>query len=150
MINVVLVEPEIPQNTGNIARTCAAIGARLHIIRPIPFEISDRTARRAGLDYWQYVDIIFHKNLDTFLDIHKENLFFFSTKARTIYTGITYPENPFLLFGKETAGLPESLIFSDKGTAVTIPMLSHIRSLNLSNSVAVAAYEVLRQQGSEL
>jgi len=148
MLNIVLVEPEIPQNTGNIARTCAAIGAKLHIVKPIPFEISDRTVKRAGLDYWQYVDITFHENLDAFLEVHSETLFFFSTKATKLYTDVTYPESPFLMFGKETAGLPESLIFSGKGTPVTIPMLDHIRSLNLSNSVAVAAYEVIRQRGA--
>ena len=150
MLNIVLVEPEIPQNTGNIARTCAAIGAKLHIVKPIPFEISDRTVKRAGLDYWQYVDITFHENLDAFLETNKENLYFFSTKATTLYTDCIYPEDTFLMFGKETAGLPENLIFSDTGTAVTIPMLDHIRSLNLSNSVAVAAYEVVRQRGNKL
>ena len=150
MLNIVLVEPEIPQNTGNIARTCAAIGAKLHIVKPIPFEISDRTVKRAGLDYWQYVDITFHENLDAFLKAHSENLFFFSTKASELYTDVTYPENSFLMFGKETAGLPESLIFSGNGTPVTIPMLDHIRSLNLSNSVAVAAYEVIRQREIKL
>jgi Predicted rRNA methylase (SpoU class) len=150
MLNIVLVEPEIPQNTGNIARTCAAIGAKLHIVKPIPFEISDRTVKRAGLDYWQYVNITFHENLDAFLETHKENLYFFSTKAAELYTDCIYSEDTFLMFGKETAGLPESLIFSGTGTAVTIPMLDHIRSLNLSNSVAVAAYEVIRQRGNKL
>ena len=146
MLNIVLVEPEIPQNTGNIARTCAAIGARLHIVKPITFEISEKAVKRAGLDYWQYLDLEMHESLDAFLAKYgQDQLFFCSTKADKIYSDIQYPDNAFLLFGPETRGLPEELIFSDKGVAVTIPMLPHIRSLNLSNAVAIVAYEVLRQ-----
>ncbi|MCL2569158.1 MAG: tRNA (cytidine(34)-2'-O)-methyltransferase [Oscillospiraceae bacterium] len=149
MLHIVLVEPEIPQNTGNIARTCAAIGARLHIVNPTPFEISDRTVKRAGLDYWQYLDLEMHDNLDAFLDKYgHEALFFVETGTETLYNDIQFPENPFLLFGSETCGLPECLLNSGRGQTVTIPVLPHIRSLNLSNAVAVVAYEVVRQKGS--
>lgn len=149
MLHIVLVEPEIPQNTGNIARTCAAIGARLHIVNPTPFEISDRSARRAGLDYWQHVDLVMHDNLDAFLTQHEAaQLFFVETGTNTLYSDIQFPENPFLLFGKETLGLPQSLLTRGHGTTITIPILPHIRSLNLSNAVAVVAFEVIRQKGS--
>jgi len=148
MLNIVLVEPEIPQNTGNIARTAAAIGARLHIVKPTLFEISDRTVRRAGLDYWQHLDLEMHESLTAFLEKYgSEPLFFVETGDGPVYSDIHFPENPFLLFGKETKGLPESLLGSGKGTLITIPILPHIRSLNLSNAVAVVAYEVVRQQG---
>jgi len=148
MLHIVLVEPEIPQNTGNIARTCAAIGARLHIVNPTPFEISDKTVKRAGLDYWQHLDLEMHDNLDAFLDKYgDEQLFFVETGTDMLYSDIQFPENPFLLFGKETLGLPKSLLSGDKGTTITIPILPHIRSLNLSNAVAVVAYEVVRQRG---
>lgn len=148
MLHIVLVEPEIPQNTGNIARTAAAMGARLHIVNPTPFEISDRTVKRAGLDYWQYLDLEMHENLEAFLSKYgQESLFFVETGTETLYSDILFPENPFLLFGAETRGLPESLITSGMGTPITIPILPHIRSLNLSNAVAVVAYEVVRQRG---
>ncbi|MDR0930983.1 MAG: tRNA (cytidine(34)-2'-O)-methyltransferase [Clostridiales bacterium] len=149
MTHIVLVEPEIPQNTGNIARTCTAIGAKLHIVRPIPFDISDKSVQRAGLDYWQYLDLEVHESLDAFLAKHaKDTLYFCSTKAKSTYSSVEYPKTKdvYLLFGAESRGLPEDLIFSDKGTAITIPMLPHIRSLNLSNSVAIIAYEVERQK----
>ncbi|MCL2563330.1 MAG: tRNA (cytidine(34)-2'-O)-methyltransferase [Oscillospiraceae bacterium] len=148
MLHIVLVEPEIPQNTGNIARTAAAIGARLHIVNPTLFEISDRTARRAGLDYWQYLDLEMHDNLDAFLEKYgEEQLFFVETGTETVYSDVQFPAEPFLVFGKETKGLPASLLSSGIGTTVTIPVLPHIRSLNLSNAVAVVAYEVVRQRG---
>ena len=148
MLNIVLIEPEIPQNTGNIARTCTAIGARLHICKPIPFKITEKAVKRAGLDYWQHLDLEVHESQDEFLTKYKqEQLFFCSTKADKLYSDVRYPDNAFLLFGPETRGLPESLIFGDKGTAITIPMLPHIRSLNLSNAVAITAYEVIRQRG---
>jgi len=147
MLHIVLVEPEIPQNTGNIARTAAAIGARLHIVKPIPFEISDRTVKRAGLDYWQHLDLEMHDSLAAFLDKYgNELLFFVETGTETVYSRIQFPDNPFLLFGKETLGLPKPLLSSGKGTTITIPILPHIRSLNLSNAVAVVAYEVVRQK----
>lgn len=148
MLNIVLYEPEIPQNTGNIARTCTAIGAKLHIIKPIPFQINDKQVRRAGLDYWQYLDLEIHDSFDEFMvKYSEEKLFFCSTKAETLYTDIKYPDNAYLLFGPETRGLPEDLIFSDNGKAITIPMKDNIRSLNLSNAVAIIAYEVVRQRG---
>jgi len=148
MLHIVLVEPEIPQNAGNIARTCAAIGARLHIVNPTPFEISDKTVKRAGLDYWQHLDLEMHDNLDAFLDKYgDEQLFFVETGTDVLYSDVQFPENPFLLFGKETLGLPKYLLSGDKGTTITIPILPHIRSLNLSNAVAVVAYEVIRQKG---
>ena len=147
MLNIVLYQPEIPQNTGNIARTCTAIGAKLHIIRPIPFEISDKTVRRAGLDYWQYLDLEIYDSFESFMVKHADAMLYFcSTKSEKLYTDVEYEDNIFLMFGPETRGLPEELIFSGKGTAIKIPMVSSIRSLNLSNAVAVIAYEVVRQR----
>lgn len=147
MINVVLVEPEIPQNTGNIARTCACTGSRLHLVRPFGFEISDRTVKRAGLDYWDKVDITYYDSLDDFLSKHKgDKLFYLTTKAKkSIYDVEEYPDDCYLLFGKETKGLPEELIYSDYDNAVRIPMIGELRSLNLANSVAIALYETLRR-----
>ena len=144
--NVVLVEPEIPQNTGNIARTCAATGARLHIVKPMGFTPTDKHLKRAGLDYWHYLDITYYENLDDFFARNKDGTFYyFSTKAPRAYTDISYPDNCYIVFGKETRGLPEWLLFANPDTAVRIPMLTDIRSLNLSNSVAIAVYEILRQ-----
>lgn len=146
-LNIVLVEPEIPQNTGNIARTCAATGARLHIIEPMGFKIDDRKLKRAGLDYWHLLDITYYKNLQDFFDKNNGSYYYFSTKAKHRYSDIEYPEKAFLFFGKETKGLPEDLLFNNPESCVRIPMIndSAARSLNLSNSVAIAAYEVLRQ-----
>ncbi len=145
-LNIVLVEPEIPQNTGNIARTCAATGARLHIVKPMGFTPNDKQLKRAGLDYWHYLDITYYENLADFFDKNPGGTFYyFSTKAPRAYTDITYPDNCYIVFGKETAGLPEQLLFAHPDTTVRIPMRGFIRSLNLSNSVAIAAYEVLRQ-----
>ena len=147
-LNIVLHEPEIPQNTGNIARTCAATGAALHLIRPLGFEIDDRKLKRAGLDYWDKLDISYYDSLDDFFCRNPlADIYYFSTKAAKTYTEVSYPENVFLMFGKETRGLPEDLILSNIDRAVRIPMLPSLRSLNLSNSVAVAVYEVLRQRG---
>jgi tRNA (cytidine/uridine-2'-O-)-methyltransferase len=141
-----MVEPEIPQNTGNVARTCAATGARLHIVKPMGFTIDDKKLKRAGLDYWHYLDITYYESLDEFLEINKDaNLFYFTTKAQKAHSDISYPENAFLLFGKETKGLPEELLIKNPERCVRIPMRDTIRSLNLSNSVAIAVYEVLRQ-----
>ena len=147
MINIVLVEPEIPQNTGNIARTCACTGSRLHLVRPFGFEISDRTVKRAGLDYWDKVDITYYDSLTDFCEKHKgDKLFYLTTKAKkSIYDVEDYPDDCYLLFGKETKGLPEELIYSDYDNAVRIPMIGELRSLNLSNSVAIALYETLRR-----
>lgn len=145
-LNIVLVEPEIPQNTGNIARTCAATGARLHLVRPMGFEVDDRRLKRAGLDYWYLLDITYYDNLEDFFKKNPDGEFFyFSTKAQKRYSDVAYPDKAYLVFGKETRGLPEWLLMENRDTTVRIPMLSEARSLNLSNSVAIAVYETLRQ-----
>lgn len=144
-INIVLFEPEIPQNTGNIARTCAATASKLHLIGPMGFEINDKYLKRAGLDYWNLLDIFYYKNIDEFFKKNTGPFFFFSTKASIIYSDIKYPEKCFLVFGKETAGLPEKLLCQNYSSSVRIPMINESRSLNLSNSVALSVYEVLRQ-----
>ena len=149
-INIVLHCPEIPQNTGNIARTCAATGASLHLIRPLGFEIDDRKMKRAGLDYWDKLDVTFYENEADFFEQHKDaRIYYFSTKAPRAYTEVAYEDGDFLMFGRETRGLPEALLEKNPDTTVRIPMLPHLRSLNLSNSVAIATYEVLRQHGFE-
>lgn len=149
-IHIVLVEPEIPQNTGNIARTCAIIGAKLHLVKPLGFEISDKYLKRAGLDYWDKLDIEEHESLAQFLEeypIEKNNMYFVTTKGKHCYTEIKYNEldEVFMLFGKETKGLPEDLLKNNLNNAIRIPMRENFRSLNLSNSVAIVAYEMLRQ-----
>jgi len=144
-LNVVLVEPEIPQNTGNIARTCAATGTRLHLIKPLGFEISDRYLKRAGLDYWKYLDLSVYENLNEFFEKNSGNFFFLSTKAQNLYTEVKFSGDTYLFFGKETAGLDEGLLKANKEFCHRLPMLESIRSLNLSNSVAITVYEVLRQ-----
>ena len=145
-INIVLHEPEIPQNTGNIARTCAATGAALHLIRPLGFAIDDRKLKRAGLDYWHQLDIIYYDGLD---DFYAKNplaeVYYFSTKAQHLYTEIEYPNPVYIMFGKETKGLPEELLHNNPERCVRLPMREGLRSLNLSNSVAIAVYEILRQ-----
>jgi tRNA (cytidine/uridine-2'-O-)-methyltransferase len=149
-INIVLHEPEIPQNTGNIARTCAATGASLHIIRPMGFEIDDRKLKRAGLDYWDKLDITYYDNYEDFLAKRPDacdNTYYFSTKAPQPYTDVSYPDNVYIMFGKETKGLPEDILYDNKNYCVRIPMRDTIRSLNLSNSVAIAVYEIIRQKG---
>ena len=149
-INIVLVEPEIPQNTGNIARTCAATGAALHLVRPLGFEIDDRKLKRAGLDYWDKLNITYYDNIGDFFQKNPDADFFcFSTKAKYCYTDITYPKRVFLVFGKETKGLPEELLYNNPDCCVRIPMRDTLRSLNLSNSAAIAVYEVLRQRSFE-
>ena len=149
-LNLVLVEPEIPQNTGNIARTCAVTGAALHLVRPMGFEPDDTKLKRAGLDYWDKLDITYYDSIYDFLDKHGEdNLYLFTTKAEKAHSDVAYPEKTFLLFGKETAGLPMWLIERYKENAVRIPMRNELRCLNLSNAVAVGAYEYLRQYGYE-
>lgn len=147
-LNIVLVEPEIPQNTGNIARTCAATGARLHLVEPMGFKVDDKKLKRAGLDYWYLLDITYYSDLEDFFERNKGGQFFyFSTKADKVYTDIEYPDNSYLVFGKETKGLPEELLHNNHDTTVRIPMIDEARSLNLSNSVAISVYEVLRQRG---
>lgn len=148
-INIVMVEPEIPQNTGNVARTCAITGARLHLVGPMGFKIDDKKLKRAGLDYWDLLDITYYENLDEFFAKTKceNNFYYFTTKGRKIYSDVEYPDNCYLFFGKETKGLPEELLHDNPDTCVRLPMLNneHARSLNLSNTVAIATYEVLRQ-----
>ena len=149
-INIVLVEPEIPQNTGNVARTCAVTGAALHLVEPMGFRIDDARLKRAGLDYWHQLDITYYPSLDEFLRINAgENMFFFTTKGKNCYSEVVYPERVFLVFGKETKGLPESLLAAHPDECVRLPMRPTLRSLNLSNTVAIAAYEALRQRGFE-
>ena len=144
-INIVMVEPEIPQNTGNIARTCAATGARLHIVKPMGFNIDDKKLKRAGLDYWHYLDITYYDGLEDFFSKNDGAFFYFTTKGRKAHSEVSYPDNCYLLFGKETKGLPEELLIKNPERCVRIPMQGEIRSLNLSNSVAIAVYEALRQ-----
>ncbi len=144
-INIVLYSPEIPQNTGNISRTAAVTGAVLHIIRPIGFEISDRTLKRAGLDYWDKLTVFYYDDYQDFLSKNEgAELFFFTAKGVRSYAQIDYPDNVYLVFGKESVGLPEELIRENIESTVRIPMREGVRCLNLSNSVAVAVYEVLR------
>lgn len=145
VLNIVLVEPEIPQNTGNIARTCAATGARLHIVKPMGFSIDDKKLKRSGLDYWHYLDITYYENLDDFFSKVGGEFFYFTTKALNVYSKVEYPDNCYLFFGKETKGLPEELLIKNRERCVRMPMQTGLRSLNLSNTVAIATYEVLRQ-----
>lgn len=148
MINVVLYSPEIPQNTGNISRTCAVTGARLHIIKPIGFEISDRTLKRAGLDYWDKLDVTYYENYEDFLRQNENaQLYFFSAHGKMSYADINYPDGVFLIFGRESVGLPKELVEKNTDRSVRIPMRKTLRCLNLSNSVAIAVYEALRQTG---
>ena len=147
MLNVVLVEPEIPQNCGNIARTCAATGARLHLIRPLGFDISEKAVRRAGLDYWHMVEVFDYEDLEDFFarnDVRQ--MWCLSTKAPRCYTEATFEDDCYLFFGKETKGLPESFLEEHRQCCVRIPMRAEARSLNLSNSVAITVFEALRQQ----
>lgn len=147
MLNIVLVEPEIPQNTGNIVRTCAATGSKLHLVRPLGFEVTDKHLKRAGLDYWYLVDIVYYDSfqevLDKFGDTHA--FWYFSTKAEKTHSEVSYADGDFLVFGKETKGLPEQLLAEHYGECVRIPMIDESRSLNLGNSVCVGVYEALRQ-----
>lgn len=150
MINIVLVEPEIPQNTGNIIRTCAATNSVLHIIKPIGFDLSDKHLKRAGLDYWSYADFKFY---DSFEELQQKfpnsTFYFFSTKGKKVYSDAKYKDGDFLVFGKETQGLPEPLLEKNYDTTVRVPMKGNLRSLNLSNTVAIAVYEALRQLNFE-
>ena len=148
--HVVLVEPEIPANTGNISRTCALTGCKLHLVKPLGFSIDDRMLKRAGLDYWDHLDIEIHESLDDFMQKYSgEKMFYASTHAVKNYADVKYEPGSFILFGKETAGLPRNLITSNPDTAVRVPMGRDpdLRSLNLSNSVAIVLYEALRQTG---
>lgn len=147
-MNIVLVEPEIPQNAGNIARTCAVTGSVLHLVRPLGFEVTDKQLKRAGLDYWHYLDIRYYDSIQEVMDkyYNGKNFWFFSTKSKIIHSEAEYKDGDFLVFGKETKGLPESLLQAHYDECVRIPMMGELRSLNLSNSVAIGVYEALRQQ----
>lgn len=150
MMNVVLLEPEMPANTGNIGRTCVATGTRLHLIEPMGFKINDKTVKRAGLDYWGNLDVTIYDDFRDFLQKNPEcagKLYMFTTKARHSYCDVQYPEDAWLMFGKESAGIPEEILVEYEQYCVRIPMIGDIRSLNLSNSVAIALYEALRQNG---
>lgn len=145
-MHIVLVEPEIPGNTGNIARLCAATGCELHLVKPLGFSTDDRYLKRAGLDYWHLVKVHYHENIEEVLERYKGGHFYFNTtKASQHYTKIRYECDDFLVFGKETAGLPEALLAAHKDFCVRIPMIDEARSLNLSNAVAIVVYEALRQ-----
>ena len=147
-LNIVLVEPQIPQNTGNIARTCAATGARLHLVEPMGFRVDDKKLKRAGLDYWHLLDITYYEDLDDFFEKNRGGSFFyFTTKGRHVHSDMTYPDNCYRVFGREDAGLPEELLKENEKSCVRLPMRSEARSLNLSNTVAVGVFEVLRQWG---
>ena len=155
MVNIVLIEPEIPQNTGNIARTCAATGSVLHLVKPLGFDIDEKSVRRAGLDYWDKLTIKVYENLSDFYAQNEENvkagaqMYYASTKAKKVYSDVRYKDGDYLLFGKETKGIDEKILAANYDRTVRIPMWGAIRSLNLSNSVAILLYEALRQNGFE-
>ncbi len=146
-LNIVLIQPQIPQNTGNIARTCAATGSRLHLVGPLGFSLDSAKLKRAGLDYWPYLDVTTYPDMEEFFSRCPGPCFFFTTKGRRVYTEVAYPPDAWLVFGREDAGLPEALLVRHPQACLRLPMLTGLRSLNLSNTVAVAAYEVLRQWG---
>lgn len=147
MFNIVLVEPEIPQNTGNIVRTAAATGCRVHLVKPLGFDISDKALKRAGLDYWHLTDFIVYENLEEFFEKNKDGRFWYlTTKGAKRYDNADFREGDYLVFGKETKGLPEELLHDNYDRAIRIPMIAEARSLNLSNSVAIVVYEGMRQQ----
>ena len=144
-LNIVLVEPQIPQNTGNISRTCAVTGAKLHLIKPFGFEITDKHLKRAGLDYWDKLDIYYYENLKDFFEQNEGEYYYFTTKGKHVYSDVDYPDDAYLIFGREDKGLNEDLLYENPERCVRRPMRSDLRSLNLSNSAAIAVYEVLRQ-----
>ena len=150
-LNIVLVEPEIPQNAGNIARTAAVTGCKLHLVRPLGFEVSDKYLKRAGLDYWHFVEIFYYDSIEEVMDKYYDghNFWFFSTKAKNIHSDVQYKDGDFLVFGKETKGLPEDLLKKHYAECVRLPMREETRSLNLSNSVCVGVYEAFRQLNYE-
>lgn len=146
-MNVVLHQPEMPANTGNIGRTCAATGTRLHLICPLGFRLDEKSLKRAGLDYWKELDVTVYDNFEDFLEKNPgAKIYMATTKAEQVYTEVEYEPDCFLMFGKESAGIPEEILVNYKETAIRIPMNEEIRSLNLSNSVAIVLYEALRQQ----
>jgi tRNA (cytidine/uridine-2'-O-)-methyltransferase len=147
-LNIVLHEPEIHSNTGNIGRTCVATGVSLHLIKPLGFELDDKHLRRAGMDYWKEIDLHVYENYQDFLDKNPgAKIYYATTKAHKVYTDVKYPDDCFIMFGKESAGIPEEILRENEATAIRIPMLPDIRSLNLGNSVAIVLYEALRQHG---
>ena len=149
-MNIVLHEPEIPANTGNIGRTCVATGTSLHLIKPLGFDISDKAVRRAGMDYWKELDLHVYENFEEFVEKNPgARIYMATTKARKAYTEVEYKGNDFIVFGKESAGIPEEILVKYEDTSVRIPMIGEIRSLNLSNSVSIILYEALRQQDFE-
>jgi len=146
-MNIVLLEPEIPQNTGNIARTCAATGSRLHMIKPLGFSVEDKYLKRAGLDYWNLLDISYYENFNDFVTKNSNvKMFMATTKSKKTYVEVEYPEDAYIVFGRESAGIPEEILVNYENTSVRIPMVEQSRSLNLSNSVAIILYEAIRQQ----
>jgi len=147
MLNIVLLEPEIPANTGNIGRTCVATGSSLHLIKPLGFDISEKAVRRAGMDYWFSLDLYVYENYGDFLAKNPgAKIYMATTKARKVYTEVSYESDAFLMFGKESAGIPEEILMENRENCVRIPMMGETRSLNLSNSAAILVYEALRQQ----
>jgi len=144
-LNIVLIEPQIPQNTGNIARTCAVTGASLHLVKPLGFVIEDKHLKRAGLDYWDKLDISYYENIEDFFSKNQGDYYFFTTKGKKKYSDVTYSENVYIIFGREDKGIEESILHDNMDKCVRIPMKGDLRSLNLSNSVAIATYEILRQ-----
>lgn len=144
-LNIVLFQPQIPQNTGNIARTCAVTGARLHLVKPFGFEITDKNLKRAGLDYWDKLDISYYNSTEEFFSVNTGNFYYFTTKGKNVYSEINYPDNAFIIFGREDKGIDEDILYKNEEYCVRIPMRNNLRSLNLSNSAAIAVYEVLRQ-----
>ena len=147
MLNIVLHEPEMPANTGNIGRTCVAAGARLHLIEPLGFSLNEKMLKRAGLDYWDKLEIYEYDNIDDFFSKNSGEFYFFTTKGRMVHSDVDYPQDKdvYIIFGSEDKGLPEKLLYENPQSCVRIPMRKTLRSLNLSNSVAIACYEVLRQ-----
>lgn len=147
-MNIVLLEPEIPANTGNIGRTCVVTGTRLHLIEPLGFDLDEKSIRRAGLDYWPKLDVSVYSCYEEFLRINRPGrIFMATTKAHRTYADVSYGSDDFIMFGKESAGIPEEILVDNESTCIRIPMAEDIRSLNLSNSVAIILYEALRQQG---
>ncbi|NLG04480.1 MAG: tRNA (uridine(34)/cytosine(34)/5-carboxymethylaminomethyluridine(34)-2'-O)-methyltransferase TrmL [Clostridia bacterium] len=148
MVNIILFQPEIPANTGNIGRTCVATGTKLHLIEPLGFRLDEKSIKRAGMDYWEHLDVTRYVNFKEFLEKNPEaKIYMASTKAKQVYSEVQYEEDAFIMFGKESAGIPEEILVEYEETCIRIPMLDHIRSLNLSNSVSIVLYEALRQQG---
>ncbi len=150
MLNIVLHEPEIPANTGNIGRTCAATGVQLHLIKPLGFSLDEKHLRRAGMDYWEQLNVKIYENYEDFLQKNPgARVYYATTKGKNVYTRVSYEPDCYLMFGKESAGIPEEILVNNKETCVRIPMIGEMRSLNLSNSVAIVLYEALRQNDFE-